>query len=253
MKIALLQLDTQWKAPNKNKEIINLLIEKEAVGADIVVLPEMFSTGFTMQPSEVAETMTGDTLKWMVESSKKYNTAIVGSVVIEEEGYYYNRMLFVEPSGKVTKYDKRHLFRMAGEEKVYTMGRERVIITYKGWRIMPLVCYDLRFPVWSRNKNDYDLLIYVASWPAVRAYPWKSLSVARAIENQCYTVCCNRVGKDPKNEYSGDSAIYDFKGEPMALATPGKECVVTADLNLDTLREFRNAFPAYLDADKWTL
>lgn len=154
MKIALLQLDTQWKAPQKNKEIINLLLEKEAAGADIVVLPEMFSTGFTMQPSEVAETMHGDTLKWMVESSKKYNTAIVGSVVIEEEGYYYNRMLFVEPSGKVTKYDKRHLFRMAGEEKVYTMGRERVIITYKGWRIMPLVCYDLRFPVWSRNKND---------------------------------------------------------------------------------------------------
>lgn len=253
MKIALLQLDTQWKAPQKNREIIHSLIEKEASGADIVVLPEMFSTGFTMKPSEVAETMDGETVKWLLESSKKYNTAITGSLVIEENGNYYNRMLFVTPEGKITKYDKRHLFRMAGEEKVYTMGEERVIVEYKGWRIMPLVCYDLRFPVWSRNRNDYDLLIYVASWPAVRSYPWKSLCVARAIENQAYALCCNRVGNDPKNEYSGDSGIYDFKGEPITLATPGKECVITADLNINALREFRNAFPAYLDADKWTL
>ncbi|MEG1553881.1 MAG: amidohydrolase [Rikenellaceae bacterium] len=253
MKIVVLQLDTQWKEPQKNREKINFLLEHEASEADIVVLPEMFSTGFTMKPTEVSETMNGETVAWIKDSARKYNTAIVGSIVISEQGNYYNRLLFATPDGKITKYDKRHLFRMAGEEMVYSMGNERVFIEYKGWRIMPLICYDLRFPVWSRNKNDYDMLIYVASWPSVRSYPWKSLAVARAIENQCYTICCNRVGRDPKNEYSGDSAIYDFKGEPIAMCEPSKECIIKADINIESLKKFRSDFPAYLDADKWTL
>lgn len=253
MKIAILQLDTQWKAPLKNIERIDYLLSTKASEADIVVLPEMFSTGFTMKPSEVAETMNGNTVKWLLESAKKHNTAIAGSIVIEENGNFYNRFMFVTPDGEIFKYDKRHLFRMAGEDEVYTMGNERVIIEYKGWRIMPLVCYDLRFPVWSRNKNDYDILIYVASWPAVRSYPWKSLSVARAIENLCYTICCNRVGEDPKNTYSGDSGIYNFKGEPMSLATPSVEEVIIADLDKEALLEFRKTFPAHLDADSFTI
>ncbi|MBE9488229.1 MAG: amidohydrolase, partial [Bacteroidetes bacterium] len=166
---------------------------------------------------------------------------------------YYNRFLFVTPQGEVTKYDKRHLFRMAKEQETYEMGSERVIINYMGWRILPMVCYDLRFPVWSRNNNDYDLMIYVASWPDLRSFAWKTLSQARAIENLSYLVSCNRVGEDIKMKYSGDSAIYNFKGETLANLKPYSQGVINFSLSLEELEKYRNNFPAHLDADKFLL
>jgi predicted amidohydrolase len=213
MKIALIQSTLVWENPTANRnyfeEKINTITEK----VDLIVLPEMFTSGFTMNPASVAESMQGETVVWLKILAKAKKCAITGSLIITENNTFYNRMLFVFPSGEVQFYDKKHLFSLAGEDKVYTSGTQKVIVDYLGWKICPLICYDLRFPVFSRNVEDYDLLLYVASWPKPRINAWDILIKARSVENMCYTIGVNRNGIDNNNfEYVGHSQAVDFLG-----------------------------------------
>ena len=191
-----IQSSIVWEKPEANLEYFDQQISKLPSTVDLVILPEMFTTGFSMNPISIAETMEGPTVKWMVITAKIYSMAIVGSVVIKENDQYFNRLFFVHPNGHIETYDKRHLFTLAKENDQYTSGNERLIVLYKGWRICPLICYDLRFPVWSRNTNEYDLLVYVANWPSIRIDAWDTLLKARAIENISYCIGVNRVGED---------------------------------------------------------
>ncbi len=213
MKIALIQSPLVWENPTANRnhfeEKINAIAEK----VDLIVLPEMFTTGFTMNPAAVAETMEGETIQWLQLVAKVKNSAITGSLIIKEKNNYYNRLVFVFPSGEIQFYDKRHLFTLAGEDKVYTSGNQKLIVDYLGWKICPLICYDLRFPVFARNIEDYDVLIYVANWPKPRINAWDILLKARSVENMCYTIGVNRTGLDDNNlEYVGHSQTADFLG-----------------------------------------
>lgn len=225
---------------------------------DIVILPEMFSTGFTMASVEMAETMSGPTVAWMKDTAERMNIALCGSVIIEEDGHYYNRLIWASPGEDIAYYDKRHLFRMANEHEFYSAGNESLIVEHKGWKIKPLVCYDLRFPVWTRNTGNsdglcYDILIYVANWPESRIGAWDSLLRARAVENLCYTVGVNRYGKDGKDVYyNGHSAVYDFKGREQVMMTAENE-VRSIQLSYDQLMKFREDFPAQLDADIFSI
>ncbi|MCL9806016.1 nitrilase family protein [Flavobacterium amniphilum] len=217
MEIALIQSDLIWENPKANREQFEKKIDAIDKMLDLIVLPEMFSTGFTMNPSKVAETMDGETVSWVVSLAKRRKTAVTGSLVIEENGHFYNRMLFVFPDGSITKYDKKHLFSLAKEHEVFTSGNEKVIVEYKEWKICLQICYDLRFPVFSRNVENYDLLIYVASWPKPRINAWDILLKARAVENLCYVVGVNRVGTDGSQlEYTGHSQIIDYLGNYAA-------------------------------------
>lgn len=213
MKIALIQSDIVWENPTENRNHFENEINTLSEAVDVIVLPEMFSTGFTMNPSAVAESMDGETVQWMQSLAQKQNCAITGSLVIEENQQYYNRMVFVFPSGQVQTYDKRHLFTLAKEEAVFTSGKDKVIVDYKGWKICLQICYDLRFPVFSRNVEMYDLLLYVASWPKPRITAWDALLRARAIENMSYVIGVNRVGTDANQlEYVGHTQALDFLG-----------------------------------------
>ena len=212
--VTLIQSDIIWE-----DRISNLKKYQEKINqiesTDLIILPEMFTTGFSMSPKGISENMNGETIQWMKQNAHKMNSAICGSIIIEEDSKYFNRFIWVNPDGSIHHYDKRHLFSFAGENENYTPGNEKIIIEYKGWKICPLICYDLRFPVWSRNSEDYDLLIYVANWPDKRKSAWKSLLTARAIENQCYVIGVNRVGEDSKNYYSGDSSLINALGETL--------------------------------------
>lgn len=213
MKIAIIQSDIVWENPNANRLHFEEKINSIQENVELIVLPEMFSTGFTMNPSAVAETMDGETVSWMVTLAKKKNVALTGSVVISENGNYYNRMLFVFPNGEIQKYDKRHLFSLAKEEAVFTRGNDKVIVEYNNWKICLQICYDLRFPVFARNVENYDMLIYVASWPKPRINAWDILLRARAVENLSYVVGVNRVGTDGSQlEYVGHSQAIDYLG-----------------------------------------
>ncbi|MFD2908397.1 nitrilase family protein [Flavobacterium ardleyense] len=213
MKVALFQTKLAWEQPETNRKFIEEYFLNEETHFDLFVLPEMFTSGFTMHPESVAETMNGETICWLKGLAKQKSCAITGSLVIEENGNCYNRMVFVHPSGKIDYYDKRHLFTLAGEEKVYTKGNNKVIVNYNNWNICLQICYDLRFPVFARNTEDYDLLIYVANWPKVRITAWDALLKARAIENMSYTIGVNRIGEDFNQlEYPGHSKIIDFLG-----------------------------------------
>lgn len=251
MKISALQFDIRWNDPVKNHNLIESYIEKTLTESDVIVLPEMFSTGFSMKPEKVAQKMDESiTLRWMIDCAKKYKKAIVGSVAINDNGRYFNRLFFVKDSGEYDYIDKRHLFRMAGEDEVYSAGVNRKIIEYKGVRFLPLVCYDVRFPVWSRMVGlEYDVILYVASWPDVRIYAWDTLLKARAIENLSYVVGVNRVGDDRANHYNGHSVILDYKGRELATATEDTEEAITVEISTDRLKTAREAFPAYLDND----
>ena len=220
--VAIVQTPLYWQDPVANRA----MLEEKISGlrkVDVIVLPEMFTTAFSMNPAQFAENLFGDTFNWMTQKAKQFNAAITGSFICTENGKYYNRLIWMQPDGNYYKYDKRHLFTLAGENAHYTEGVERVTLEWRGWRICPLICYDLRFPVWSRNtftKNngvptaDYDVLIYVANWPEVRSYPWKQLLIARAIENQCYVIGVNRIGKDGNDiSHSGDSMVINPRGE----------------------------------------
>lgn len=247
MRVTILQRDIVWGEPAINIKRADKAISENA-GADLYILPEMFSTGFCTLPEGIAESE-GLSLDWLKAKSAAMNAAIAGSVATEEQGKYYNRFYFVKPDGSVEYYDKRHLFTYGGEHNHYTAGDKRVVVEWRGVRILLEVCYDLRFPIWSRNRGDYDMIIYVASWPTPRVEAWKALLVARAIENQCYVAGVNRVGNDPNCTYSGGSSIIDPYGRHMAICADNCECEVSAEIDMEALEAFREKFPVLKDAD----
>ena len=248
MKITIVQRDIVWADPTRNVQRADEAIDGNP-GSDLYVLPEMFSTGFCTQPEGIAEPAENRTVSWMKAKASQTGAAIAGSIAVHEDGRYYNRFHFVTPDGNVTTYDKKHLFTFGGEHNRFTAGSERVIVAYKGFRILLEICYDLRFPVWSRNKGDYDMIIYVASWPTPRVEAWKALLTARAIENQCYVVGVNRVGEDPGNNYCGGSRVIDPYGKIMAECEDGREMEVTVEVDMEVLEAFRAKFPVLDDAD----
>lgn len=251
LKITIIQSELHWENVEENLAMFAKKIEAINEQTDIVVLPEMFTTGFSMESVKLAEKMDGKSVKWMKQLAVKKNAVITGSIIIEEEGKYFNRLLWVQPDENVLTYDKRHLFRMAEEDKHFTAGEERLIVEWKGWKVCPLICYDLRFPVWSRNSLPaFDCLIYVANWPEARKEPWYKLLEARAIENQVYVVGVNRVGFDGKDiSYSGNSAVIDPKGNSISIIKTKLNETVTIELNKQALEDFREKFPVGLDAD----
>jgi predicted amidohydrolase len=255
MKVALLQTDIVWENKAANLKRAGELIAALPDTVRLVALPEMFNTGFTMHADVLAEDENGETVAWLSDTAKRHNIAIVGSISYRHLKRYFNRLFFVFPDGKYRTYDKRHLFSYGREQEYYTAGTERLVVEYDGWRICPLICYDLRFPVWSRNAGcAYDLLIYVANWPVVRREAWNTLLSARAIENQAYVLGVNRTS--PKDEalvercYAGDTRVVDFNGAVMASAADHQEATVLADLDLNALQHFRQVFPVWQDAEK---
>ena len=261
MKATIIQTHLHWEDREKNIAHFDALINAIKENTNLIVLPEMFTTGFTMNPGKNAEPANGETLAWLKEKAKQKNAVITGSVAVEENGRYYNRLFWAQPNGDVSIYNKRHLFRMAKEDQHYTAGNEKIITQIEGWNICPLICYDLRFPVFSRNtykssenKWHYDVLIYVANWPEVRSYPWKQLLIARAIENQCFVIGVNRIGKDGNDfAHSGDSVVINPRGEIISNTKAHEESVETITLDRDYLEEFRKVFPVGLDADAFDL
>lgn len=259
LKVIGLQLDLVWQNPEANRKHIDDLLFEYKKDVDIIVLPEMFTTGFSMQASQNFEELRGPTVHWMEELAQKRDALICGSLIIREDGEFYNRFLMVSPDGIIGEYNKRHLFRMADEHNHYMQGEEWVRAEYKGWRILPQVCYDLRFPVFSRNRLDaegklsYDLLIYVANWPTPRVNHWETLLQARAIENQSFVIGVNRVGVDGVDvPYSGSSMILDAKGQRLAFET-GKEAILEAELDPAPMNAYREKFPMWKDADVFEL
>jgi len=251
MKIALIQSPLVWENPKANTDYFSEKIS-EIAKADLILLPEMFTTGFTMQPERSAENMNGETIKMMRSWAAQKNAAVTGSLIIAENGNFYNRLVFVFPSGEIKTYDKRHLFSLAGEDQTYTSGNEKLIVDYKGWKICLLICYDLRFPVFSRNTEGYDLLVYVANWPKVRINAWDILLKARAVENLCYVVGVNRIGLDENgHEYNGHSQIVDYLGN-IAIEPQENEGVFTADIDRNQMLETRNKLGFLNDKDDFT-
>ena len=247
MKIAILQSDIAWAQPERNRQHLDVWLDSMA-RADLYVLPEMFSTGFAIQPEGIAENDCASLL-WMKKKARELDAALAGSVATEEDGRFYNRFYFVKPDGEVTAYDKHHLFTYGKEHLQFTAGQERVVVEWKAVRILLEVCYDLRFPVWSRNHKDYDMILYVASWPTSRVKAWSTLLKARAIENQCYVAGVNRVGEDPHCQYCGASAIINPYGEEMESCGVDKECAVSAVIDMEKLTAFRKKFPVLEDGD----
>jgi len=252
MKILLLQTDIKWQSAEYNRTHAEQLIDKYPP-ADLIVLPEMFTTGFCTSPKGAAEEANSDTLLWMKDMAKKKNAAIAGSVATHENGKYYNRFHFVKPDGSYTTYNKRHLFTFAGEDKEYAAGKERVIVNYLGVRILLQICYDLRFPVFARNRGDYDMIIYVANWPIPRIEAWNALLRARAIENVCYLAAVNRVGEDPYVKYNGGTVLLNYIGKDIVAAEFGKEEGIYAEVDMEALASFRKKFPALNDADSFEI
>jgi len=254
LNIALIQTELIWEHPEQNRADLSKKIDALIEEVDIIVLPEMFTSGFTMNPSRVAETMQGETIAWLKKVAANKQAAITGSMVIKENDHYYNRMVFVHPNGTIEHYDKRHTFTYAGEDKVYTPGTKKIIVDYNGWKICPLICYDLRFPVWARNVEAYDVLIYVANWPAIRVAAWDTLLKARAIENMSYCVGVNRVGKDDNNhDYSGHSAVYDVLGNRIDNIPFDKEAVEIVTLKKEVLEHNRSKFNFLADQDQFSI
>lgn len=253
MKIALLNSTLVWENPTDNRTNFEQKINAITEEIDLIVLPEMFTSGFTMNPKKVAETMQGETISWLIKLAKAKNCAITGSLVISENENYYNRLLFVFPDGKIEFYDKRHLFTLAGEDKVYTSGKEKLIVTYKGFKICPLICYDLRFPVFARNVENYDLLLYVANWPKPRVNAWDILLKARAVENMSYVIGVNRIGNDNNNlDYVGHSQAIDFLGNYL-VEPQEKEGVFIVEIDKEKQDETRSKLAFLNDKDEFEL
>lgn len=255
LRVTLCQQPLVWQDPDANRKRFESLLEPLAGRTDLIVLPETFTTGFTMEVQRVAEPVAGPTAAWLRGLAHRLGAAVTGSVITAQGGRHYNRLLWAQPDGGLRQYDKRHLFRMGGEHEHFAPGRAAWTVEWRGFKVCPLVCYDLRFPVFSRRRPDleYDLLLYVANWPAARSYAWRQLLVARAIENQAFVAGVNRVGEDGNGiGHQGDSRLCDFLGQPLADlgAAPA---VHTAELDLQPLRAFRERFPAQLDADRFTL
>lgn len=254
LRISLVQSDLVWEDIDENLSYHYSLIQDLKNKTDLIVLPEMFTTGFSLNVNSVAQTMQSETVIWMKNTAKELNSAITGSFICEEKNQYFNRQLFVFPDGNYEFYDKRHLFRMGDENKIFTSGKKQVIVNLNGFRIKLFTCYDLRFPVWSRNKNNYDVAIYVANWPEARKNVWSTLLKARAIENQIFVVGVNRVGVDGmKLKYSGNSAVIDAKGNEILETAEHKTEVKTIEISLDDLENFRKAFPVLLDGDEFDI
>lgn len=253
LRVKYLQCHIQWEDEQANLQHYTSLIESSIGECDLFVLPEMFHCGFTEHPERVAQSMDGSVVQWMKQMAVKHATAVVGSVVVAEGSAFFNRLIFVYPNGAMTWYDKRHLFRMGNEHHRFDSGERRLVIQYKGWRILPLVCYDLRFPVWARNNNDYDLMLIVANWPSSRREVWNVLLKARAIENQCYVLAVNRVGEDPLNHYSGDSVVIDARGHLLSSVAEGEESLQGCEIDLLMLQKFRSKFPAFMDRDRFNI
>jgi predicted amidohydrolase len=257
LKVSLVQGATRWHDPAGNRDYYAGLMAP-LTASDLILLPETFTSGFSNEAIHNAETMDGPTIAWLRAQARVLDAAVCGSVQLRVEGKVYNRLLFATPDGEVKHYDKRHLFRYAGEHERYAAGAERLIVEWRGWRICPLVCYDLRFPVYSRNRHadgkfDYDLVLFVANWPTPRREPWRTLLRARAIENLSYCAGLNRVGTDGNGlSYSGDSAVIDFLGTPLA-ELGAQEQTVTVSLDAAALAEHRARFPAWMDADEFRL
>ena len=257
IKIASIQTNIIWENPKANKlEYDKLFQSLEPV--DLIVLPEMFTTGFSMKTENIAENNSGNTLFWLQEHSKTLDTCILGSLPIRESNKFFNRLYVVKPN-EILYYDKRYLFSMAQEDKYYSKGKKELVFELKGWKIKPLICYDLRFPLWSKNKYnnnefDYDILVYVANWPAVRSKAWTSLLKARAIENMSYVVGVNRIGQDANEiKYNGSSRVYNFKGDRMDDFKDNMPRVQVNNLVKSKLDSFRNKFPVLKDADDFNL
>jgi predicted amidohydrolase len=254
LRISLVQTSPKWEDIPANLELFNdLLVDLDP--SDMVILPEMFNTGFTTQPEGVAETMKGPSLQWMKEKAFELNAAVCGSLIIKEEGNFYNRFIFMTPEGDYQHYDKRHLFSMGGEDKTFSKGKQRLVLNYKGWNILPMICYDLRFPAWSRNtwedgKYAFDLMIYIASWPEVRNHAWKSLLPARAIENLTYVAAVSRIGIDGNNiAHSGDSMVIDYLGNTMLQLPDHQQAIQSVSLSQHQLAGFREKFNVGPDWD----
>ncbi|WP_224995571.1 amidohydrolase [Cesiribacter sp. SM1] len=259
LSITLIQTELYWQEPSANLAALEEKIWQINSDTDLIVLPEMFTTGFTMDVEENAEPMNSRTFRWMKQLAAQTGAVITGSYIVQEAGKYYNRLIWMQPDGEYQHYDKRHLFRMADEHNYFSPGNKPIICEWKEWRICPLICYDLRFPVWSRNRVredgdlSYDLLLYVANWPAARIDAWKILLQARAVENLCYVAGVNRVGIDGKGiDYNGYTSLINPKGEVL-YQEQRRQYICTQKISASELREFRNKFPAQMDADSFTI
>ena len=258
MRVSLVQTALHWENPVANREMLSQTLATLRGQTDLVVLPEMWTTGFTMNAAALAEPMDGPTVAWMRATARDLSAAVTGSFICLEEGHYFNRLLWMYPDGRCEVYDKRHLFGLAGENLSYTAGKKRLVVEWLGWRICPLICYDLRFPAWSRNqapdanpekKPAYDLLIFVANWPERRRQHWQSLLIARAIENQAFTIGLNVIGQDGNGyEYAGDSALIDFAGQSIVQISR-QAGVFTAKLSMEDLSNYRQQLPFLADSD----
>ena len=250
--IAIVQTSIKWEDTQGNLSNYEKIINLMKPNVDIIFFPEMFNTGFSMNVKKIAEKMGGKTVSWLQQNALRYNVSITATLAIEENKNFYNRLVWVFPNGKIIFYDKRHTFTLAGESKVYTKGKARKIISYKGWKFLPQVCYDLRFPVWSRNDSDYDVLFYLANWPTPRISHWKNLLVSRAIENMSYCIGVNIVGSDPENKYNGYSCIINPNGEHCIDMTED-ETVIYYQLNKLKINDSRNSLNFLDDKDDFTL
>ena len=252
MNVTLIQTDLFWEDIDHNLIMFENKI-KSIKDTDLIILPEMFSTGFSMKVEQLAEPMGGKTINWMLKMAETANSVIAGSIIIKEDNLNYNRFIWAEPNGSIKYYDKKHLFTMANEDQSYSPGNKKIIIEYKGWKICPFICYDLRFPMWNRNLEDYDIALYVANWPERRSYHWKSLLIARAIENQCFVLAVNRVGTDGKGLfYSGDSSIIDPSGE-IIYQKNNVESIYQYTLDKNIIMSIRHNLPFLKDRDQFEL
>lgn len=254
LRISLVQMDVVWEDPVSNRLKLEQLMDPLRGVTDLVLLPEMFSTGFSMNARALAEPMDGETVIWMKACAKKLGAALAGSLIIEENGLFYNRFLFVTPSNEIFYYDKKHLFSIGDENQYFSCGNKRTVIQYNGWRIALFVCYDLRFPVWCRSIKDADLMLFTANWPAARKNVWNTLMHARAIENQLYVAGVNRTGSDGSGIiYSGASMVIDPKGNIVSELTDCSDEILTCKLSLNELNKFREKFPVYRDEDDFEI
>ncbi|MFB6307634.1 MAG: amidohydrolase [Flavobacteriales bacterium] len=255
LKLTLIQSSLVWEDIEANIQNFTKKIDEIQEETDIIILPEMFNTGYTMNSEKLGETMDGKTVNWMKKTAEQTHSVIVGSLIIKENQKHFNRLIWMKPDHSYEYYDKRHLFRFAGEDKYYTAGNRRVIVEHKGWKILLLICFDLRYPVWIRNKNEeYDLIICNANWPEPRNNAWKTLLEARAHENQTYVAGLNRIGKDGNDiSFSGDSAVIDPKGKKLTSFEPHEEKTETISLSMEELNRFRKKFPVSMDADDFEL
>lgn len=262
MRLTLLQSSLTWENPAANRAMFSQKLASLRGATDLVVLPEMFTTGFSMNAAALAEPMDGATVQWMADTAKSLDAAVTGSFICADSGRFYNRLVFMRPDGRFDLYDKKHLFTMAGEQEHFSPGKKRLTLEWRGWRICPLICYDLRFPAWSRNSPGsyaggleplYDMLLYVANWPARRAHHWRTLLTARAIENQSFVAGVNIAGADGNGlEYTGDSAVIDYAGQTVFQISE-REDVLTTELSLEDLRQYRRQLPFLQDADIFQL